>query len=57
MHLPYTALQALDSEIKNERAKEVVCLYVSNKWKNCNREYGSAGSRIVWVRMKVDIQS
>ncbi len=32
---------------ENKRAKEGVCLYVSIKWKDCVREYGSLGSRIV----------
>ncbi len=42
---------------ENERTKEGVCLYVSNKWKANVREYGSVGSRIVWVRLKVGIQT
>ena len=41
---------------ENERAREGVCLMVSNKWKSKVREYGTVGSRIVWVRMKVGIQ-
>ncbi len=42
---------------ENARAKEGVYIYVSNKWKANVREYGSVGSRIVWVRMKVGVQT
>ncbi|MCP3688157.1 MAG: hypothetical protein GY784_07065 [Gammaproteobacteria bacterium] len=42
---------------ENERAKEGVCIYVSNKWKANVREYGSVRSRIVWVKMKVGVQT
>ena len=42
---------------EDERAKEGVCMFVSNKWKEHIRGYGSVGSRIVWVRLKVGRQT
>ena len=41
------------SGVSSGRAKEGVCIIVSEKWKKCVREWKEISSRLMYVRMEI----